>query len=239
MPRHRDTDEEDAPAQPIGLMIGIFFGSFFTTLLLGGLVVWLVSSGRTPTKPGPDVAQNPPVNMNPNPTPPGPNPPGPTPPAPNPPVQPQLTKVFLADLTETKVIEGPWPLGKGKTGSPEPPGTDASIKVKGVAAPKGLGLHPPSNGNACVVYDLGGQAQEVRGAVGLNDAVNVGNPSPITFSIWGDGKELWRSPVVSAQETTHEFNVDVRGVKELELRVRCEKFAIHCHAVWIDPYLLK
>jgi hypothetical protein len=109
-----------------------------------------------------------------------------------------------------------------------------------VASPRGLGLHPPSNGNACVVYDLGGQALEVRGAVGFNDwEAATGQPSPVTFSIWGDGKELWRSQVMSARKVSQEFNVNVRGVRELELRVRADGSSLHSHAVWIEPHLLK
>jgi hypothetical protein len=53
-----------------------------------------------------------------------------------------------------------------------------------------------------------------RSAYGLQD----GHPGSVVFVVRGDGKELFRSPLVKDQ-TLRKLDVDVRGVNLLELSV--------------------
>jgi predicted Zn finger-like uncharacterized protein len=242
-PAQRRRKPAKKPRENSSLAVPITIGvvSFVVVLAVVGGIIYAIRSS-----PGPQVAQNGPGN--PPPPGPAPQPPGPQPPAPSPPapqtradakLQGAWTKVFLTDMDEFDVVKGPWPLGKhGTTGAPG--AEDTSIRLKGIASPNGLGMHPPSNGHARARYSLGRQAQEVRGAVGFNDWLNAtGQPAPSTFVILGDGKELWRSPLMNAREVKQDFRVNVSQVDVLEIRVECAVFGIHAHAVWFEPHVVK
>jgi hypothetical protein len=154
---------------------------------------------------------------------------------------PQVKKLFekgpreyLTDLTEVEIKPGPWPLGKnGDTGNGE------AITVNGETSKKGLGLHPPSQGNAGVRYRLDKKAAVLKGAVALDDRSDpiVGTA---VFEIRGDGKRLWRSkPVNKSHIEPQEFSVNVSSVTILDLYVIAVGNHIGLHAVWIDPRLLQ
>jgi hypothetical protein len=233
--RRRDRDEEDEGKLSSGNVVYIVVVAVVGVVLLLGvfLLVFL-----PPGTGGTQVAQNGPQNN----SPPGGNP------VPQQPVSQVATdakllgawgKVFLTDMQELDVVKGPWPLGKhGQTGAPATPGTDTSVRVNGIPSPNGLGLHPPANGFASVRYALGRRAQEVRGGVAFNDADNLPPPAPTTFVIKGDGKELWRSATMNARKVRQDFRVNVSAVEMLELRVECNVFSIHAHAVWVEPYVV-
>src|SRR5207244_6423162 len=96
--------------------------------------------------------------------------------------------VHLADLPEFEVKDGQWPFAKdGTLGDPK----KSPIKVKGFAAPKGLGMHPPAApGHASVKYRLGKQAAVFKTTVAIDDTANF-CWTPAVFTVWGDGKQLF------------------------------------------------
>lgn len=144
------------------------------------------------------------------------------------------TKIYLKDMKEFEVKRGPWDFGKSHVGNP----AQDPIKVKGVPSLNGLGMHPPSLGSAFVRYALGQKAKTFEGAVAFNDTNERAGPSPVTFIIWGDGKELWRSDVLKARGEKQEFSVDVRTVDVLQLEVNAAGSSFGSHAVWIEPRVL-
>jgi hypothetical protein len=155
-------------------------------------------------------------------------------------VDPQLTgdwsKVYLTDMTPFDVKNGPWELGRGNVGNP----THDAIVLRGTRSPHGLGMHPPWGGQAAAKYVLGGRASTFRASAGLQDRpANEPAPSPITFLVFGDGRLLWQSHVVSARGASEDCAVDVRGVKVLELRTDAKGSSFGSHAVWFEPHLLK
>ena len=60
--------------------------------------------------------------------------------------------------------------------------------------------------------DLAASGSSLSGKVGLA----TGHPGSVQFEVKGDGKSLWKSKVVKSNSTV-EFRVDLRGVKELQL----------------------
>ena len=57
----------------------------------------------------------------------------------------------------------------------------------------------------------------------------------------GDGRSLWRSEPIDrrAVGAAVDVDVDVFGVRWLELRVHCMGSQRSAHAVWIDPAVIR
>lgn len=149
-------------------------------------------------------------------------------------------KVFLTDLREYAWKAGPprWSFGKnGSVGNGWNP--TATIRVDGVAYPKGLGMHPPTETFTRVCYALGKRATSLHGAVGVAEDDGRIPPQPVRFLVLGDGKVLWRSDSIRAFKVKQDFTVDVSGVEVLELRVYAENGNnFGSHAAWLDPYVM-
>jgi hypothetical protein len=141
---------------------------------------------------------------------------------------------FLSDLPEFDTKAGPWPFAKnGNLGDGK-----SAIKVKGVASPKGLGMHPPDDGFSAVKYHLDKKAAVFKAAVALDDSAGLTH-NPAVFEVLGDGKSLWKSASVNKGTAPEECSIDVTGVDVLELRVHAKPVHFGLHAVWIEPRLLK
>ena len=144
--------------------------------------------------------------------------------------------VYLSDLSPTHVqtlSNRKWGFGtKGLVGH----GSGRKITVNGKLSPNGLGTHPPRGGKARIEYNIDHQYRSFLGAVAIND----GNPqawSPITFQINGDGSKLWTSKPIQTHKQPQQFEVDVRGIKQLALIVHCPGHNHAANAVWIEPRL--
>jgi hypothetical protein len=145
-------------------------------------------------------------------------------------------RVYLADLQEFDVKNGPWPFTKGgHVGDGVHP-----VQVNGVVTPKSLGMHPPdAPGHAAAKYHLGREAAVFRAGVALNDTAREMRSAAV-FEVLGDGQLLWRSePVAKPGGPPQECEVDVSGVDVLELRVRARGSYWGLHAVWLGPRLLR
>lgn len=72
--------------------------------------------------------------------------------------------------------------------------------------------------------------------VGVADYKKHDPHTPLTFEVYGDGKQLWKSkPVKRCGEPQHCKSVNVKTVKQLELRVECPGDAGYAVAVWYEP----
>jgi len=149
--------------------------------------------------------------------------------------------VFLSDMNEFAFKTTPtnWKFAKqGRVGDPRDP--NSMIRVNGAAYPNGLGMHPPNTDYIRVCYALGNRGKSLRGAVALDD----GDDPPwrierTYFVVIGDGKVLWRSQGHKDRSVIEPFNVDVRDVTVLELRVYTDYAGANgSRAVWLDPQLL-
>jgi hypothetical protein len=148
----------------------------------------------------------------------------------------QGPRVYLVDLPEFDVQNGPWPVTKsGNVGDNWHP-----IQVNGVTTPKSIGMHPPdAPGHASASYRLGGQGAVFRAAVALNDTASDMRSAAV-FEVMGDGQLLWQSePVAKPHQPPQECRVGVQGVDVLELRVRARGPYWGLHAVWLEPRLLQ
>ena len=129
-----------------------------------------------------------------------------------------------ADLTFAKFKKSQTGWGPARFGNvPE----DIFISVDGKFFKSGLYAHAPS------VYevDLDGKWKTLEIGFGLQD----GHAGEVRFVINGDGKELYRSEVVSDRKFRRQ-SVRVLGVKTLELSVEhTDAGNGGCWGIWVDP----
>jgi hypothetical protein len=112
------------------------------------------------------------------------------------------------------------------------------VFVAGNEFPHALSMHPPARGVASVKYRLEGRAIRFRAHVALNDSATADDAkpdTPLTFLVFGDGRELWTSKPVSTTGRSEECKIDVAGVRVLELRIDCPGVNNNAHAVWLEP----
>ena len=89
------------------------------------------------------------------------------------------------------------------------------LSINGVVYPRGLATH--SQGYFPI--DLKGSALRLLAEVGIDDDVREQAPSSVIFIVYGDKKELWRSPVMRAFMPAVRLDLDLTGIKLLELVV--------------------
>lgn len=166
--------------------------------------------------------------------------------------------VYLANLKESYSSVGYGTFGKGaqlgyadngsgdarrptpQASTPAPP-RSSLISIQGESKQRSLSTHPPSQGDAHVIYDLGEAFHSFRVSVALNDDVSnellSQRGAAVMFTVLGDGKTLWQSGTVSETHKLESCEVSVADVRMLELRVTCPG-SNHCaHAIWVEPSL--
>lgn len=94
----------------------------------------------------------------------------------------------------------------------------------------GLGTHADSD----IQFALPAGAALFDFSVGLDDE---SNNADIRFSVWGDGKKLWESATLYGFEDSTPYQVDIRGVKLLNLKVESLSSKNSDHADWINPVI--
>ena len=142
-------------------------------------------------------------------------------------------RVYLSDLTPTEVQDAgafgvvwPWKQDTNLDGSP--------LRLGGTRFAKGLVAHS----QARLVWRLDGRFTRLRGLVGIADLVN--DEGDCNAAILGDEKTLWQQASVKGGEKPQWLDLDLNGVKTLELRVELGKrYDIGDHLVLADAYLIK
>ncbi len=104
------------------------------------------------------------------------------------------------------------------------------LTIGGKTYEKGLGTHAAS----AIWIDLKGDAERFTAYVGVDDEDNA-NGGTVEFRIVGDKRELWKSKVISSGMPAEKVEVDLKGVKTLQLLVSDGGDGIdHDHADWAD-----
>jgi serine/threonine protein kinase len=152
---------------------------------------------------------------------------------------------------------GPPAGGRGSRGKPMPSGGGSDpggmpssppapppqeVTVQGVNSPHGIFMHPPfppfEGQPSSLSYRLPKQFARFKAVVSLNDGPERAT-TPVTFNVYGDGRLLWSSKLVTTQKDAQSVDVLVRGVAVLKLQVVCRGDSRGVHAVWIDPRVSK
>lgn len=128
------------------------------------------------------------------------------------------------------------PIGRGSGWRIAGIGRNASgsvITLDGKKYEYGLGIPP----NANLEYDLDGNCSRFRAIVGIDD--QHGGEGEVEFIVKGDDKELWRSGYVSKSDQDVPVDLDIQGIKRLNLIVkRGEKGGTGDPANWADARIV-
>ncbi len=129
-----------------------------------------------------------------------------------------------------------WPLGA-------PPGTPVPnpftvMSVDGKRSPHGVPMHATGLGATYVSYSLGKRYDTFSTEVSLNDSSPRSN-APLTFSVYGDGRLLWRSSPVQTRADTQTCQLSVKDVDLLKLEVtnspQPPDGMLGAHGLWVEP----
>jgi alpha-galactosidase len=105
-----------------------------------------------------------------------------------------------------------------------------TLSIGGIHYVHGLGTHARST----LFIDLAGSAEKFSASVGVDDEVSP-NVGSIDFQVIGDGNVLWDSGVMRVGDRAKSVEVNLHGMKTLELVVNPDKDDIsYDHADWAD-----
>jgi hypothetical protein len=155
------------------------------------------------------------------------------------------TAVYLSEMEPVEAVEwikeppAPPPEHGGKRRGKRPP--FAGVRIFGKLSPHGIFMHPPldpEGGQTRISYRLAGQYRTFRAGVSQNDCPQE-SETPMTFSVLGDGKLLWKSRPVRSPDDSQLCDVRVDGVAVLTIEVDCPGEPRHAHAVWVEPHVVR
>jgi endo-alpha-N-acetylgalactosaminidase len=146
---------------------------------------------------------------------------------------PTVEGTCLSELLESEAQVGYGSFQKnGTMGYFGGSGTTEQLNLLGVTdASHTLSAHAPSH----IAYQLDQPYVTLRGAVAVNYDSHVMH-ALLVFKILGDGKELWTTGQVMHPTAPVPFDLDLTGIKKLELIVETPNGVNGgCHSAWIEP----
>ncbi len=107
------------------------------------------------------------------------------------------------------------------------------MSIDGKKFSQGVGTHAGSK----LRVDLGGKASRFSARVGVDDGAK--GEGSVEFIVMGDGKELWRSGIMTGGKAAKALNVELSGIKTLLLRVTDGGDGVTSdHADWADAEIV-
>ncbi len=95
-----------------------------------------------------------------------------------------------------------------------------------------------SHANSEITYRLGRRFSRLQTDYGLDTEADV--KATVYFSVWGDGRELFKSGKKGRFDNPSTMNVDIRGINELTLKIDKAGESIYgAHADWLNPTLIR
>lgn len=141
-------------------------------------------------------------------------------------------RAYLSDLRPSYVTNGFGPIELDRTNGEDQALDGGSIRLRGAAYDKGLGVHAPS----LVRYRLGRACSRFEADVGIDD--DQDGQGSVEFQVWADGELLSRSGVLTGQSPARTLSVDVSGKRDLRLFVGIGGDTnSHDQAVWAGARL--
>ena len=95
-----------------------------------------------------------------------------------------------------------------------------------------------SHADSAITYRLGGNFSRLQTDYGLDTEAAAG--ASVYFSIWGDGRELFKSDKKGRYDNPSTVTVNISGVNELTLKIgKAGENNYGAHADWLNPVLIK
>jgi alpha-galactosidase len=143
------------------------------------------------------------------------------------PVAAQAATVRLEELDLSAMTAG-WGQPRARQSVTQKP-----LAIGGTKFEHGVGTHAESE---CVIA-LDGRTRKFSAKVGVDDNANSDQAS-LEFVVFGDGRELWKSGVCRWQQPARDCQVDLSGIKSLELVVTDAGNGVNFdHANWAEAQL--
>lgn len=99
---------------------------------------------------------------------------------------------------------------------------------------KGIGSHADSD----ITYSIKGKFSRFQSDYGIDTEGD--QSAQVYFSVFGDGRELFKSQIKGRFDPPSVVSIDVRGVDNLNLKITRGKDSIFgAHADWLNPVLIK
>jgi len=115
--------------------------------------------------------------------------------------------VSVMELGLTRASTHAYALRPGKTVSNKVP------SLGGKSMPDAFGVA----GNCVLTYDLKGESHRLSGLIGVDDSVDKTFTDSVELQVYGDNKRLWGSGLLKSGDKPVALDVDLKGVKRLEL----------------------
>ncbi len=142
-------------------------------------------------------------------------------------VQTSLKKVYIDELGASKATSG-WGTSQANKSIDGYP-----LRIGGREFDRGIGTHA----NGRMVIELNGAGKEFHAFVGIDDEVgDLGGDAE--FLVVADSKIVWSSGRMEGRQEAKEVNVDLTGVKQLQLVVKqADGDNYHDHTDWADAWI--
>ncbi|SEE60399.1 endo-alpha-N-acetylgalactosaminidase [Arthrobacter alpinus] len=124
---------------------------------------------------------------------------------------------FASDMEFVGTPTNEWgPVERDQNNGENAEGDGAPITIDTNVYEKGLGVHADSS----VRFYLGGQCATFSAVVGIDDAkLPKAHRGNVVFTVEGDGKTLATSPQLTVDDEGYALNVDVTGIRYIDLDV--------------------
>jgi hypothetical protein len=137
----------------------------------------------------------------------------------------------LSSMTPSSTTNGWGPYERNMSNGGNRANDGRTLSIRGKTFAKGLGAHAASNIN----YTLPGTQTTFSATIGLDDEAAVAPDGTVRFSVWGNGVQLYKSPVLNRSSAPLPITVNIAHVTKLSLRVdNGGDNTYYDHADWAD-----
>jgi hypothetical protein len=146
---------------------------------------------------------------------------------------PPAADAYLSDMVWVRAENGYGPVELDRSNGTNDPGDGEPISLAGRAYEKGLGTHAESK----LAYYVGGGFSRFAADAGVDDF--AGDAGSVQFYVFGDGRQLATTPIVTGRDAPVALDVPIAGVQVLELFATNASGTGKDHASWADARVLR
>lgn len=117
-------------------------------------------------------------------------------------------------------------------------GYGGRVSVLGKASPKAISMHPFAGGMASASFDVPAGCTHFEATAAIDDRARGQQRTPLTFKVYADSREIWKSRPLWANGPTSTCRVAIKGTKTITLVIECPGADNAAWAVWCDPQFL-
>ncbi|MBN2719440.1 MAG: NPCBM/NEW2 domain-containing protein [Deltaproteobacteria bacterium] len=120
--------------------------------------------------------------------------------------------LYLSDLCEQETSTNGWgPVERDLSNGEQDAGDGGPLIIAGTVYSKGMGVHAPAD----IRYALNAHCDRFTAEVGIDEEMK--SNGSIIFEVWGDGQLLHQTDVAEGNDNPIAVEVDIEGVRELQL----------------------